>query len=87
MLDRPQPVDIDDTFCAFKLKSGGTLMEPKESSCHKPEEHHLHLCALAKTLKKAELTAYTKNPQYVCANCRGKTNRGKNLCIPKRIRS
>jgi hypothetical protein len=59
----------------------------KEQSCTHPEEHHLHLCELKPRLPKSELDLLLKNPKYVCANCGGRTNCGRNLCMPKRIRT
>lgn len=58
-----------------------------ERSCTHPEEHHLHLCELKVRLPKSELEPLLKNPKYVCAICGGRVNRGRNLCVPKRIRS
>lgn len=58
-----------------------------ERSCTHPEEHHLHLCELKARLPKSELDPLLKNPKYVCANCGGRTNRGGNLCMPKRIKT
>lgn len=57
----------------------------KELKCRKPEEHRYHLCVLKNKVNKAELVSYVKNPQYVCEICKGKTNRGQNLCAPKKI--
>lgn len=59
----------------------------KEQSCPHPEEHHLHLCELKNRLPKSELDLLLKNPKFVCANCGGRTTRGRNLCVPKRIRA
>ncbi len=57
------------------------------TTCKKPEEHHLHLCELNTRLSKAELAELHKNPKYVCANCGGRVHSGRNLCVPKRIRT
>ncbi len=59
----------------------------KDSSCRKPEEHHLHLCALKTRLSRAELAELQSNPKYVCANCGGRVTRGRNLCVPKRLKT
>jgi len=59
----------------------------EDSFCDKPEEHHLHLCELKRTAPKAEVATLCKNPKYVCANCGGRTNRGRNLCRPKRLKT
>ncbi len=59
----------------------------RDIPCKKPAEHQQHLCVLEKRLSRADLAALKKNPQYVCANCGGRVNRGKNLCVPKRIRT
>ncbi|MFA5516320.1 MAG: hypothetical protein WDA20_08530 [Desulfuromonadales bacterium] len=59
---------------------------PKEKSCTHPEEHHQHLCELAKRLARAELNALRKDARYVCANCGDKVRQGRNLCLPKKLR-
>lgn len=59
----------------------------EERSCTHPGEHHQHLCELKMHLPKSELDPLLKNPKYVCANCGGRVNRGRNLCLPRRIKS
>ena len=59
----------------------------EEKSCDKPEEHHLHLCELKISAPHAEVAKLCKNPKYVCANCGGRTNRGRNLCRPNALKA
>jgi len=54
--------------------------------CRKPEEHHQHLCVLKARLDREELAALTRHPRYACELCGGRTERGGNLCQPRKIR-
>ncbi|PLX98098.1 MAG: hypothetical protein C0623_13690 [Desulfuromonas sp.] len=58
-----------------------------ELNCQNPEEHHQHLCVLKTKLSRSELKKLTRHPHYKCEICKGMANHGRNLCVPKKIRS